>query len=65
MDVIEVAVDECDACPAEAHVKAYVYAQMPSGHTLSYCSHHGSEYLPELTRQATILVDLRHTLHGH
>jgi hypothetical protein len=65
MNVVEVAADECDACPAVAHVKAYVYAQMPSGKSVSYCCHHGNEYLPELTRQADIIVDLRHTLHGH
>lgn len=65
MDVVTVDVDECDACPSSAHVKSYIYAQMPSGHSVSYCCHHGTAYLAELTRQASTIVDLRHTLHGH
>lgn len=59
---ITVETDECDACPADAHVKAYVYALMPSGRSISYCSHHGTAYFPELARQAETLIDLRYTL---
>lgn len=62
MHVVEVTQDTCDACPAIAHVKAYVFALMPSGHSVSYCSHHGSIYFPELARQADTLIDLRYTL---
>lgn len=62
MDVITVDADECDACPFEAHVKAYVFAKMRSGRSVSYCNHHGSIYFPELARQAVSLIDLRYTL---
>ena len=64
MDVLTVDTDECDSCPAQAHVQAYVFAEMPSGRTVSYCAHHGTAYLAELTKQATVLIDLRHTLHS-
>lgn len=63
MHVISVDADECDACPHTAHVKAYLHAQMPSGNTVSYCAHHGTEYLSELTRQAAVIIDLRHQVH--
>lgn len=58
--VIEVATDSCDAknCPA----KAYVYALMPNGHSVSYCSHHGTEYLENLHKVALTVIDLRHTV---
>lgn len=63
MHAIEVETDQCDACPSEAHVKAFVYVKMPSGRTLSYCGSHGTIYLPELARQAATIIDLRHTIH--
>lgn len=63
MHAIEVDTDQCDACPSEAHVKAFVYAEMKSGRTVSYCSHHGTQYLTELTRQANVVIDLRHLCH--
>lgn len=53
---IEVAADTCDRCG----VRAYVYAEMPSGRTLAYCAHHGTEYWAQLTRQADHVIDLRH-----
>lgn len=62
MDAVTVDRDECDACPAEAHVKAYVFAKMPSGSTLAYCGSHGTRYFTELARQADTLIDLRYTL---
>ncbi|MFJ4997126.1 hypothetical protein ACIP5T_03170 [Microbacterium sp. NPDC088619] len=62
MHAISVDSDECDACPFEAHVKAYVFAKMRSGRSVSYCSHHGSIYFTELARQADTLIDLRYTL---
>lgn len=64
MDAVSVDRDECDACPAEAHVQAFVYAEMKSGNTVSYCSHHGTQYMVELTRQAVTVVDLRHLCHS-
>lgn len=63
MIVIEVAGDECDACPSSAHVQAYVYAQhedWPIG--LSYCAHYGREYLNELLACGAVVVDMRHLL---
>lgn len=62
MHAITVDTDECDACTADAHVKSYVFAKMPSGRTVSYCYHHGTEYFTELARQADTLIDLRYTL---
>lgn len=64
MDVVEVASDYCDACPAEAHVQAYVYAthrDWPSG--VSYCAHHGAEYVDELARCGATVVNMTHLLH--
>lgn len=57
--VVEVEDDLCDACPAGAKVRAYVYADLDSG-TLGYCGHHGTKYWDELNRQANFVIDLRH-----
>lgn len=54
---IEVASDRCDTCGAEA----FVYAELEHG-SVAYCGHHGTEYLPELTRQAITVIDLRHLI---
>lgn len=63
MTVIEVTADSCDACPADARVPAYVYAEHPDWtSTLAYCSHHGTQYLPELTASGAKIIDLRHRL---
>lgn len=62
MYALSVEIDECDACPAIAHVKSYVFVQMPSGRTVSYCCHHGSVYFDALALQADTLIDLRYTL---
>lgn len=56
--------DECDACGDAAHVQAYLYAEMPSGHTLSYCGSHGTRYLDGLIKQGAKIVDLRHLIHS-
>ena len=58
--VMEVNGDTCDACPHHARVQASFYVQMPSGHTLTYCGHHGVEFWDELTRQGATVLDLRH-----
>lgn len=64
MDVVEVAVDLCDACPSEAHVQAYVFAEMPSGRGVSFCIHHGRENMIALHEQGATVIDLSHAL-GH
>ena len=60
LKVIEVADDLCDAKNCGA--KSYVFAQMPNGHSVSYCGHHGTEYWAGLNRTATVVIDLRHTI---
>ena len=61
VDAITVDVDECDSC-TDAHAQAYLYAEMPSGHTLSYCGNHGTRYLDGLIRQGAKIIDLRHLI---
>lgn len=59
MTTVNVAADTCDACGAHA----YLYAEhddWPIG--LAYCAHHGTEYLPELTRCGATVIDLRRTV---
>lgn len=64
MDVIHVADDYCDACTAEARVQAFVYADHPDWPaSIGYCGHHGTEYLPELTRTGATIIDMRHQVH--
>lgn len=60
--VVEVDADECDACPAAAHVKAFVYAEMPSGLSLAYCGSHGTRFLAALIAQDAHIIDLRHLI---
>lgn len=62
MHTIEVQSDECDACPADAHVQAYVYVELRNGGTVSYCAHHGTEYMPRLHELEATIIDLRHTV---
>lgn len=57
--VVEVADDRCDACGA----RAYVYT-IVNGTELAWCGHHGTQFWPKLTTEATVIVDLRHQL-GH
>lgn len=59
---IEVDTDFCDACPAEAKVQAYLYAELPSGRALAFCGHHGTEYLPNLELIHAKVIDLRHLI---
>ena len=61
--VIEDASAECDACPHEAHVTAYVFARLSTG-PLSLCAHHGSEAIPRLAELGATVIDLRHLI-GH
>ena len=59
--VIEVSADICDACPAEAKVKAYLYADLKPG-TLAFCGHHGTRFLPKLREAGASIVDYRHLI---
>ena len=45
------ATDRCDACGAQA----YVRARLASGGELLFCAHHGREHLPKLRDHAEIL----------
>lgn len=70
MHVVEVDTEFCDACDPDAYVKSLVFAQLPSGRSISYCYHHGNAYFTELAKQAVIMIDLRYTIepdnqHGH
>lgn len=60
--VVEVDADRCDA--RECGARAFVYAEMPSGNSLSFCGHHGGEYLEGLAAQGATVIDLRHLI-GH
>lgn len=63
MSVIDNAPDTCDACPAEAHVQAYVYAEHPDWPApLAYCGSHGTRYLHELHACGATVIDLRHLI---
>ena len=53
--VVEVEDDWCDTCGS----RAYVYAKMPSGRTVTYCAHHGTVYWDRLNAQASIVIDHR------
>lgn len=64
MDVITVDTDECDACPTVAHVRAYFYAELKSGRTISLCAHHGREHTAALIEQGAKIVDLSHLVHA-
>lgn len=57
--VVQVDRDECDACPPDAHVRAYVYAELPSGRSIAMCSHHGTRHWAALNAQAVVVIDLR------
>lgn len=62
MDVVEVSGDECDQCPSDAHVQAYVYAAFKVG-SISLCAHHGREGMAVLIEQGATIVDMTHLLH--
>lgn len=59
MDTINVTTDTCDGPRCGA--RAYVYVQI-NDRELAYCGHHGTEYMPRLTENAQVIVDLRHTI---
>lgn len=60
LTVIEVDADTCDA--KGCGVPAFLYAEMKTGGSLSYCGHHGTEYLPRLREQGAKIIDLRHLI---
>lgn len=60
--VVEVAADTCDACPADAHVKAFVFAQLPSGRSLAYCGSHGAHHMDALITAGATIIDRRHLI---
>lgn len=62
MDVVEVSDDTCDECPSEARVKAFIFAQLRSGLSLSWCIHHGRTHLAALAEQDATVIDLSHAL---
>lgn len=64
MNVISVDSDQCDACPSEAHVAAYVYAELKSGKSLSLCAHHGRQHMVALIEQGATVVDMTHLVHA-
>lgn len=55
--VIEVDGDTCDA--RDCNARAFVYVRMLHG-SLSFCGHHGTEYMPGLSRVALLIIDHRH-----
>ena len=67
MDVITVDTDECIACDNDktspAHVRAYIYAEYPSGVTAAFCAHHGREHRASLLEKGVKIIDLSHALH--
>jgi hypothetical protein len=58
--VVEVDADTCDGW--KCGVPAFLYAEMPSGRSLAYCGHHGTQYLPGLTAQGARIIDLRYLI---
>lgn len=61
VEVVEVATDICDRCPAEAKVQAYVYADHPSwASSLAYCAHHGTRFIDALYAAGATVIDMRH-----
>jgi hypothetical protein len=59
--VVEIDTDECDACPWDAHVHAFLYAMHASwASSLAFCAHHGTIYLPKLAADDAVVVDMRH-----
>lgn len=55
--------DQCDQCPHDAHVAAFVYAEFSTG-TLALCGHHGTAGWDRLNRQAVRVIDFRHLIGG-
>jgi hypothetical protein len=59
--VAEVEADECDQCPHDAHVQAYLYAELSTG-TIALCGHHGRAAIPRLTELGAHIIDLTHLI---
>ena len=59
--VIEVLSDRCDA-EAKHPAQAFVFAQMPDGRSLSFCGHHGAEFMDGLIAAGAIIIDQRHLI---
>lgn len=51
--------DHCDACGAQAFVKA-----TRDGHVLLFCGHHGNQYRAALMAQGWIVTDEMHRIEG-
>lgn len=68
MDVVAVSDDTCIACDnnphAPAYVRAYIYAEYPSGLTAAFCAHHGHEHMDTLIAKGARVVDLSHLVHA-
>ena len=60
MNVIEIIDDTCDQCGP--HVRAYLYARMPSGRPLSYCGSCGTRHYDALILQGATIIDQRHRI---
>lgn len=60
MDVIEVATDCCDQCGPST--RAYLYARLKSGRTLSYCGSCGTRHEHALRAQGATIIDMRHQI---
>ena len=59
--VVNDAPEYCDTCAGSgAYVEAFVFAEMPSGLSVAYCSHHGTKYWVKLNEQAATVIDFRH-----
>lgn len=55
--------DECDACPHDAHVQAFVYASREDWPaSLAYCAHHGGRFMDRLVELDAHVIDMRHLL---
>ncbi|GAA1979953.1 DUF7455 domain-containing protein [Microbacterium pumilum] len=58
---IDAAPEYCDTCAGSgANVEAFVFAELPSGLSVTYCAHHGTIYLERLREIALVLIDHRH-----
>ena len=57
--VMEVMDDVCLECDTSARVPAYVYAELPSGRTVAYCAHHGTQHWDRLNALALLVIDHR------
>lgn len=47
------ALDRCDACGAQAYIKAI----LPSGGELLFCAHHGRKHAEQLRMMGATIID--------